>query len=198
MLVLIKAILTDEAASYNQGDREAGLIRDPLIILSHAMRGLNLTLRSGKAMLPDQYAWKSRRVICSAPSVFYYYQPDESPNDERFLQLSAPEFKIYNWDDIYHYFTQVTDLAVRLESDPNADAYMNRSAIENHFANKDNENSVNKLIEEINHHLFAWQMSEGMKQIIRDYMQTANRTNPDALRALLIQIVMSPEFSTQG
>ncbi|GEA51769.1 hypothetical protein VIN01S_25730 [Vibrio inusitatus NBRC 102082] len=198
MLKLVEAILTDDAANYENEDKERGLIRDPLITLSHAMRGLNLTLKDLNGILPDAYSWKSRRVICDAPSVFYYYQPDESPSDERFVGLNAPEFKIYNWDDIYHYYSQVTDLAVRLQSDQNAKAYMNRPAIESHFSNIDNQNSIENLINEIDLHLFARNMSESMKNIIRDYMDTANRNNLDALRVLLIQIIMSPEFMTQG
>jgi uncharacterized protein (DUF1800 family) len=84
MVVLIKAILTDSEAKYERGEPEGGLVRDPLIVLSHAMRALNITLMPGIKILPDKYSWKDRRTILHGPSVFYYYQPEEAPNDDRF------------------------------------------------------------------------------------------------------------------
>ncbi|WP_333917563.1 DUF1800 family protein [Vibrio crassostreae] len=197
MQVLIKAILTDEQASYVSGRKDDGLIRDPMITLSHAFRALNLTLKPGNEIFSSSYAWSKRRVLFHAPSVFYHYQPDEAPNDDRFTGIAAPEFKIYNWDDVYHYFRQVSDLATRLESEPPV-AYMNRPTFERHFQDAGNPNSINNLIDELDKHLFANNMSEGMKSVIHEYMTTANRNNLNVLKALLIQIIMSPEFMTQG
>ncbi|CAM4211615.1 DUF1800 family protein [Vibrio agarivorans] len=198
MTVLLKAILTDHEASYSREDATDGLIRDPLIVLSHAFRALNLTLKPQYAMLPNAYSWHDRRTIMHGPSVFYYYQPEEAPNDPRFTGLAAPEFKLYNWDDIYHYFRQVTDLAVRLESQSGSSAYMNRPAIERHFADKDNTNSIHNLINELDKHLFAKSMSEKTKDIIYEFVSRANRNNDNVLRALITQLILSPEFMTQG
>ncbi|MDR9829205.1 DUF1800 family protein [Vibrio sp. FNV 38] len=195
MVVLIKAILLDEEATYSRQDPSNGLVRDPLISLSHSLRALNVTLKPGKDILPNSFTWHDRRMIMEGPSVFYYYQPDEAPNDERFSGLAAPEFKIYNWDDVYHYFRQVSDLAVRLESE-NVDMYMNRNQIVRHFQETFNDE---KLIEELDEHLFASAMSEPVKEVIQNYLiEVKDKRNNGNLRALLIQLLMSPEFMTQG
>ncbi|NOI23035.1 DUF1800 family protein [Vibrio mediterranei] len=198
MLVLIKAILTDNEAEYSRGKKEDGLVRDPLIVLSHAMRALNITLMPGVTMLPDKYSWKNRRTILHGPSVFYYYQPEEAPSDDRFVGYSAAEFKLYNWDDIYHYFRQISDLAVQIETDANVTTYMKRDRIIKFYLEEQNENSIDLLIEELNIHLFASNMSSEMEVIIRDFLVDAPRHNTNYLRALLIQIIMSPDFITQG
>ncbi|MGL6258651.1 DUF1800 family protein [Vibrio sp. WXL103] len=193
MVTLIKAILSDPEADYSRNDEEDGLIRDPLITLSHAFRALNLTLKPGNNILPNAFAWHDRRFVMDGPSVFYYYKPHEAPSDERFVGLAAPEFKIYNWDDVHHYFRQVSDLAVRLESE-NAQTYMNRSSFTRHFFETQNDE---QLIEELDVHLFASNMSDAMKEIVREFLAGAPRNNGH-LRALIIQLLMSPEFMTQG
>ncbi|ASI91286.1 DUF1800 family protein [Vibrio mediterranei] len=198
MVVLIKAILTDSEAKYERGEPEDGLVRDPLIVLSHAMRALNITLMPGIKILPDKYSWKDRRTILHGPSVFYYYQPEEAPNDDRFTGHSAAEFKLYNWDDIYHYFRQVSDLAVQIETDANVTTYMKRDRIVRFYLDEQNGNSINQLIEELKIHLFASNMSSEMETIIRNFLADAPRHNTNYLRALLIQIIMSPDFITQG
>ncbi|MGF1695354.1 DUF1800 domain-containing protein [Vibrio lamellibrachiae] len=193
MVVLIKAILNDEEASYTRSDRTNGLIRDPLITLSHALRALNVTLKSGKEILPNAFSWSDRRFILDGPSVFYHYQPDEAPNDERFEGIAAPEFKLYSWDDVHHYYNQVSSLAVKLEHD-GVDMYMNRPSLSTHFYDTENNE---KLIEEINKHLFASNMSQESKDVVFDFLKSAPRRD-GYFRALFIQLLMSPEFMTQG
>ncbi len=129
---------------------------------------------------------------------FYYYQPEEAPSDDRFVGYSAAEFKLYNWDDIYHYFRQISDLAVQIETDANVTTYMKRDRIIRFYLEEQNENSIDLLIEELNIHLFASNMSSEMEVIIRDFLVDAPRHNTNYLRALLIQIIMSPDFITQG
>jgi hypothetical protein len=75
---------------------------------------------------------------------------------------------------------------------------MNRPAIERHFADKDNTNSTRNLINELDKHLFAMSMSEKTKDIIYDFVSRANRNNDNVLRALITQLILSPEFMTQG
>ncbi len=198
MVTLITAILTDEEATYTSNADGDGLMRDPLIVLQHAMRALNIKLKSNYKLLPNAYSWHNRRFILDGPSVFYHYQPEESPNDKRFEGLAAPEFKLYNWDDIHHYFRQVSDLAVRFESESNPAVYVGYSAIENQYRNTESSNSIERLIELLDEHLFSFTMREPIKSIVRDYLASANRNNINGLRALIVQLILSPDFMTQG
>ncbi|MCW8332956.1 DUF1800 family protein [Vibrio paucivorans] len=198
MVTLITSIVTDVEATYSREVTEDGLIRDPLIVLQHAMRALNLKLKPQYKMLPDGFSWKNRRTLMDGPSVFYHYQPEEAPNDERFDGLAAPEFKLYNCDDIHHYYAQVTDLAVRFESETQPHVYVGYDAIETQYRNVDNPNSLERLIELLDQYLFSNTMSQPMISIVRDYLSTVNRNNINGLRALIVQLILSPDFMTQG
>lgn len=193
MVSMINAILTDPEADYSRNEEHDGLMRDPIILLSHVFRALRIKLKPGQEILPNSFTWYDRRFIFEAPSVFYHYQPDEAPNDGRFDGITAPAFKLYNWDDIHLYYRQITLLGVVLESQ-NSEYYMDRDGIIKHFFETENDE---KLIDELDRVIFAYTMTDAMKQVIHQYLGYAKRNNAH-LRALIIQLLMSPQFTTQG
>ncbi|WP_047049994.1 DUF1800 family protein [Vibrio mexicanus] len=70
MLALIKAVLTDDEATYSRQDEHDGLVRDPLIVFQHGLRALNVKLKNNYTMLPDAFSWHNRRTILEGQASF--------------------------------------------------------------------------------------------------------------------------------
>ncbi|WP_157617705.1 hypothetical protein [Vibrio mexicanus] len=54
------------------------------------------------------------------------------------------------------------------------------------------------MIDLLDEHLFSHTMSDAMRMLVEQYLQTANRNNINPLRALIVQLILSPDFVTQG
>lgn len=193
MQALIIAILTDKDAL--RSGSTVGKLRDPLSVFTHAMRALQVKRRDGVLMWPKQFNGYNRTLPLSAPSVFYYYQPDDAPNHPDFNGLVAPEFNVYQWHDIYQYGIQFRELVARFEEEAK-DWYMDEVLFTRYLAFDDEG-----VVDYLNEHLFAYQMSEQARQCYLDYLaQCPSRQSKwrKEIKNLVMNALLSPEFITQG
>lgn len=193
MQTLVIAILTDKDAL--RSGNTVGKLRDPLSVFTHAMRALQVKRRDGVMMWPKQFNWYNRTLPLSAPSVFYYYQPDDAPNHPDFNGLVAPEFNVYQWHDIYQYGIQFRELIARFEEEAK-DWYMDEALFTRYLAFDDQG-----VVDYLNEHLFAYQMSEQARQCYLDYLaQCPSRQSKwrKEIKNLVMNALLSPEFITQG
>ncbi|KIF52331.1 DUF1800 family protein [Vibrio owensii] len=193
MQTLVIAILTDKDVL--RSGNTVGKLRDPLSVFTHAMRALQVKRRDGVMMWPKQFNWYNRTLPLSAPSVFYYYQPDDAPNHPDFNGLVAPEFNVYQWHDIYQYGIQFRELIARFEEEAK-DWYMDEALFTRYLAFDDEG-----VVDYLNEHLFAYQMSEQARQCYLDYLaQCPSRQSKwrKEIKNLVMNALLSPEFITQG
>ncbi len=127
--------------------------------------------------------------------MFYYYQPDDAPNHPDFNGLVAPEFNVYQWHDIYQYGIQFCELIARFEQE-NKDWYMDETLFTRYLAFDDEG-----VVDYLNEHLFAFQMSEQARQCYLDYLAQCPGRKPEwrkEIKNLVMNALLSPEFITQG
>ncbi len=127
--------------------------------------------------------------------MFYYYQPDDAPNHPDFNGLVAPEFNVYQWHDIYQYGIQFRELIARFEQE-NKDWYMDETLFTRYLAFDDEG-----VVDYLNEHLFAFQMSEQARQCYLDYLAQCPGRKPEwrkEIKNLVMNALLSPEFITQG
>ncbi|CAM3129930.1 DUF1800 family protein [Vibrio neptunius] len=193
MQTLVIAILTDKDAL--RSGNTVGKLRDPLSVFIHAMRALQVKRRDGVMMWPKQFNWYNRTLPLSAPSVFYYYQPDDAPNHTDFNGLVAPEFNVYQWHDIYQYGSQFRGLIAQVEQ-AGQDWYMDETLFTRYLAFDDEG-----VVDYLNEHLFAYRMSEQARQCYIDYLVKCPSRQSDShkeIKNLVMNALLSPEFITQG
>ena len=192
MKTLVTAILADQEAL--NGSPDGGLMRDPMITAIHAMRALDLK-RVGSGWTSN-FGGSTIRKPFYAPSVFYYYQPDEAPTDSRFDGLNAPEYKLYNWLDLYDYFKHADELLLRAPNE-GSNHYLGAEELFQHYTNFADQ----QLLDRLNQRLFAGSMNSHVQAAVLRYLSSVtSRPNGqyDALKQLIKQLVLSPQFLTQG
>ncbi|GEM75338.1 DUF1800 family protein [Vibrio sagamiensis] len=190
---LVTAILTDPHA--RTANTYAGKLRDPICVFTHAMRALQLQRREGVAMWSKQFARYGRMLPLSAPSVFYYYQPDDAPSHVDFNGLSAPEFNVYQWHDVYQYGNQFKELIIRV-SEEGKSWHMDPALFHLYLEFQDEA-----VVDYLNQHLFAYQMNQTSRQHYLNYLAQCTvrkSTRRQELKHLVMNALLSPEFVTQG
>ncbi|MFA0442111.1 hypothetical protein BCU70_01730 [Vibrio sp. 10N.286.49.C2] len=200
MATLIEAILTDRTAD-NYGD-EVGKVRDPMCVFTHAMRALGVKRRVGISMWPKQFNWYDRLLPMSAPSVFYYYQPDDAPNAPDFSNLTAPEFAVYQWQDIYDYGHHFKELIARQENE-GREWFMAPDLFELFLTRLDDDSDWDNqpVVDYLDTHLFHGQLSDEEKAHYLTYLASCTGRRSDwyrEIKNLIVHALLSPKFIVQG
>ncbi|MGR5175780.1 DUF1800 family protein [Vibrio mediterranei] len=199
MVTLLKAILTDRTVLNN--DQESGKLRDPMCVFTHAMRALNVQRRNEADMWPKQFNWYERLLPMSAPSVFYYYQPDDAPSAPLFQHYVAPEFNLYQWHHIYNYGHQFKELITRLDNE-NKEWFMDPVGFQLFLKRNEADSAWDNqgLLDYLDEHLFGFSMSQSARSAFTDYLEACDARKPEWYREfknLIMHALLSPEFLVQ-
>ncbi|WP_295890419.1 DUF1800 family protein [uncultured Vibrio sp.] len=195
MQTLITAILTDQVALHSS-DTD-GKVRDPLIVFTHSLRALGATLSRGESVWAQNFNWYDRMLPMSAPSVFYYYQHDDAPSDPALEGHFAPEFNIYEWNNIYQYGREIKELVVQFNH------HQKGWEIDNKWDDlywKNTPETDLELINAFDDDLFAGQMAATTRSACLTFLEECPRHNESYyadIRALVMNLVISPEFIVQ-
>lgn len=190
MSATITAILEDQEARQTGGKYD-GKLREPEIVYIHAHRALGMQRKAGQLIWDNLYSWRGQRFWpMASPSVFYYYQPDDAPNDGIFDNHASPESSVYNWIDCHYYHDQIRRACHQhgIEYD--------YSDFKSLFESFEDEDLINKLDKQ----LFGYTMPEKVKTAVRNYLiaTPSNRSSNTRLWQLFVQLFFSPSFHTQG
>ncbi|MGR5251983.1 DUF1800 family protein [Vibrio astriarenae] len=198
MKTLILAILEDQTA-LNSTSTD-GKVRDPMCVFVHAMRALKTQLAHGEAIWPAAFNWYDRLLPMSAPSVFYYYQPDDSPSTPDFVNLYAPEFNVYTWQDIYKYGHILRNL-LTIQQEQERGWFIDSEYFSLYLTKNEEGNWDDKsLIEHLNTHLFAGSLSTHAQDAFYEYLSHCTNRNESSynhIRNLIMHALLSPEFVIQ-
>lgn len=198
MTALIIAILTDQTA-LNSGDTD-GKVRDPMCVFVHGMRALKTELNRGEKMWPSPFNWFDRLMPMSGPSVFYYYQPDDSPTTPEFNNLDAPEFNVYTWQDIYHYGHIYRNL-LTIQKEQDREWFIDSEYFKLFLTKIEDGNWDDEaLVDYLNTQLFAGRLSQHAQSAFYEFLShCVNRreTSFNDIRNLIMHALLSPDFVIQ-
>lgn len=202
---VIKAILLDQEAR-SVPSSHFGKLREPLLRLTHLWRAFHASGGIATAdWIPDfvnyqafHYYWPEdefSQAPVRSPSVFNFFRPDFSPAGKiKTAGLIAPEFQITSESRLQNMYEALIELTSYDGFEGYVPATLNLSA-EIKLAN-----NPGQLISHLDLLLTSGGMSNGLRQILINYINT-NRTtinDDDRLaRDLIILIMTSAEYSIQ-
>lgn len=183
MQAVIRAILTDPEAragddATSQPNPNFGHLREPVLFMANALRGLNATL--GPASTIDKYAAAMGQDLFNAPSVFSYFSPFYRTEKG----LLGPEFQIYSTATSAYRMDIVNALLYgKLDKSTkvNLAPFMN-------FAN-----NTSALLDYISHVFLYHTMSSDLQQAATDAVNAATGAQARVQAALYI-VLTSGEY----
>ena len=193
MVEVIKSILNHNEAQ-STATAYAGKLRDPELVFIHAHRALGVT-RPSETTWPNYYTWTIKRTEpMSSPTVFYHYQPSDSPNHPLFREKANPEALVYQWADYheYHHLLYRVLLSHGVE-------YDQQTFIDDYLAMADDA-----LVDTINDRLFGGTLSSTAIEAIHNFLahypteQSRKHRTTAVVRQLLLQLITSSQFCVQG
>jgi uncharacterized protein (DUF1800 family) len=199
LAAVVRAVLLDAEA------RQApaagfGVLREPVLRVTHWMRAFGATSRSGEYMMAWDLDNLSQRVMF-APSVFGYFRPGYVPPNTQFSAsgATAPEFQLVNESTTASWVNTVDALVGAglgwTGSAP--DVSTDLSALTALVTRGDGQGLLNHL----NLLLFAGRMSPELKQDILDAVGGVGLATPTSqlnrARVALLLAMASPEYLAQ-
>lgn len=204
LTAVAKAILLDtKARSGHQTQPEVfGKMREPILRMTHFWRGLDvLNYYSSLAFysLEDYIG----QAPLTAPSVFNFFPVDYAPADIAAQNLVAPETKLNSESSItefFNYFSnQISRGIAELTTVENGKRWILYSQYQPYVDLLNQPNGIERVIERINVLFTGGQMSDGLRQAIRDLInELIGDINEYIVMASVMQLVfISPDFAVQ-
>ncbi|ROS04582.1 uncharacterized protein DUF1800 [Sinobacterium caligoides] len=197
MIAIIKAILLDEEALNSHSDGQSfGKVKEPLLMFSALWRAYDATGENNRFRFSNSDTISGQKPL-SAHSVFNFYSPTYSPAGTiRDHNLFSPELQILTAQSI----TKTTNAL---------EEYANSAIL-----NSEERNTISVdtssllplastpllLAEKLNMDLMAGSMSDEMKQVLIDFIETTPYENNDGtlrVNEALFLVLSSPEFAIQ-
>jgi len=199
LAAVVRAVLLDVEALTPRADA-VGKLREPVLRVSHWVRGFDATSVSGEFRIATELDPQSQRVF-HAPSVFGYYRSGFVPPNTAFSanNITVPELQIVNesssasWVNLAQamagsglgWFGTGTDVIANLA--PLADLAA--------------AGNVDGLIERLNLLLFAGRMGAALKQDILDAVTSVpgstSASHTNRARVALFLALASPDYMVQ-
>ena len=219
---VVKAILLDEEA--RSGDymfeQHSSKLREPLLRHVQLTRSVE-TVSEIEGRYWNNYDWNNslKQQAMNAPTVFNFYTPDHEPVGEISAQnMVAPEFKIHDTATGVNYFNAMRYWTEDWGSLVNAERGFWNPDIENEdgtFGNWDiyrmgrtsvdfetyrpYATDIEKLINELDKVLTYGQLSDEVRQLLRDNLPNIAWTGYDwekeRIRTAIYLITVSPDFA---
>lgn len=199
LAAVVRAVLLDEEA------RQAptagfGVLREPVLRVTHWMRAFGATSRSGDYMMAWDLEDLSQRVMF-APSVFGYFRPGYVPPNTQFSAsgATAPEFQLVNESTTASWVNTVDALvgAGLGWTGSTTDVSTQLSALVDLATRGDGQG----LLEHLNLLLFAGRMSPELRQDILDAVGgvglATSTSQLNRARVALLLALASPEYLAQ-
>jgi uncharacterized protein (DUF1800 family) len=206
MQAVVKAILLDPEAR-SSTTNQFGKLKEPLLRVTHLFRAFNASGGKTKNRRASKFVnyealhfYEPEKQLSQAPyrsaSVFNFYRPDFSPNGKiKKAGLIAPEFQITSESRLQKLNQAVIDITSKEGgSNKNITAKLNLTtevALINDPA---------KLIDHLDLLLTSGSMSDGLRQILLNYINTNRSKISDdnkLVQDLIILISTSAEYSIQ-
>jgi uncharacterized protein (DUF1800 family) len=200
MRSVIRAIFLDTEVRSDAGlsSNTYGKVREPVMRLANWITTFQARAASGKFSiwnLEDQ-VWSIGQNPLRAPSVFNWYRPEyRPPGAIASAGLTAPEFQITHETTVTSYTNFILNAIERGFGDGN-NTLKGNYTVELGLVDKPDE-----LIERLNLHLTAGQLSGPTKTLIKDALTSINLVDNDArTRRLTVAIglvMVSPDYLVQ-
>lgn len=199
LAAVARAVLLDPEAVTPPADA-IGKLREPVLRITHWMRGFQATSSSGQFSIGSDLEPLSQRPLFST-SVFGYFRPGYVPPNTVFAagSTTVPEMQIVNETTTAEW----VNLAQRMAGGGIGGAGMSPDVVINvqPLANLIANGKVTELIEQLNLLLYSGRMSSALKQDMLEAIVSMQGT--DALsylnraRAALFLALASPEYMVQ-
>jgi len=193
-----RAILTDtEARGAITGDI-SGKLREPIVRLTQIARTLNVSSSNGKWEIYDlsNADWGLGQAPLRSPSVFNFFRPGYVPPNTVLAQqaLLAPEFQLHNETSTAGYINFISNFI----KDGYSDVKPSIAVLEPMVLD------INALVDWLNLHLTANQLSAATLELIKTALKTPNLTSASSataksnrLYAAILLVVACPEYLIQ-
>ncbi len=200
---VIRAILLDPEARDPRNVTRAdwGKLREPMIRFGNWLRAFNASSRDQKFRIPsiENNAFSFGQNPARAPSVFNFFRPDFAPPGAiRDRGLRAPEFQITHETSVAGYTNTIVNTA------RNGHASGAGQLLPDYSAEIALADRPDALLDRLNLLLFAGQLTDGTRAIIRTALESAAlpATNDAAARRLRVEMAValsmaSPEYVVQ-
>lgn len=110
LAAVTRAVLLDpEARGARKIDPEYGRLREPALMWTAMIRGLDVTT---DGVMPQNQGWQSAQVLFNSPTVFNYYPSDYTLAGGN---IPAPEFGIYGTAEFLDRANQINDLLYNVD-----------------------------------------------------------------------------------
>jgi uncharacterized protein (DUF1800 family) len=193
-----RAILTDTEARTLTNNNIAGKLREPIVRLAQIARTFNVYSTNGKWEIYDLSNADTGlgQAPLRSPSVFNFFRPGYVPPNTALANqaLLAPEFQLHNETSTAGYINFVTNFIRNGYSDVRVTpAVIEPLALD-----------TKALVEWLNLHLTANQLSTATINIIQNALESIKITSPrsiieinNRLYAAILLVVASPEYLIQ-
>ena len=206
MKAVIRAILLDpEARDCGMKGPYKGMLREPLLRLTHVMRAFNAFSDTGvyRHTMDDFKDQMFQRPLAS-PSVFNFFQPDYTPIGAiDSAGLVAPEFQITNAVSISGYSNQLYEWVIEennimeyrdiYENEYNNDKYVRLDLTDEMALEEITE--IDELLERLNLLLMHGQMSNFTREAIRETLSDIPESDSAyRVRQAIYLVMFSPDY----
>ena len=193
-----RAILTDTEARTLTASNVSGKLREPIVRLTQIARTFNVSSSNGKWEIYDlsNADWGLGQAPLRSPSVFNFFRPGYVPPNTVLAQqaLLAPEFQLHNETSTAGYINFISGFI----KDGYSDVKPSISILEPLVLN------IDALVDWLNLHLTANQLSAATLELIRTALKTPNLTSSSSataksnrLYAAILLVVACPEYLIQ-
>ena len=193
-----RAILTDTEARGAITSNISGKLREPIVRLTQIARTFNVSSSNGKWEIYDlsNADWGLGQAPLRSPSVFNFFRPGYVPPNTVLAQqaLLAPEFQLHNETSTAGYINFMSNFI----KDGYNDVKPSISIIESLVLD------TNVLVDWLNLHLTANQLSSATLELIKTALKTPTLTSASSasaksnrLYAAILLVVACPEYLIQ-